>query len=77
MKNSSRFSGNETKNETENETKMPLVVKDEKFQNKQKSMKITKKNGNIYGHLAKISIWNLKNCQNFKIHEKFKGVAQT
>ena len=44
MKNSSRFSGNETKNETENETKMPLVVKDEKFQNKQKSMKITKTN---------------------------------
>ena len=44
------------KNETENETKMPLVVKDEKFQNKQKSMKITKKIGNIYGHLAKISI---------------------
>ena len=32
---------------------------------------------NIYGHLAKISIWNLKNCQNFKIHEKFKSVAHT
>ena len=44
------------KNEIKNETKMPLVVKDEKFQNRQKSMKITKKIGNIYGNLAKISI---------------------
>ena len=31
--------------------------------------------GNNYGHLAKIALWNLKNCQNFKINDKFKGVA--
>ena len=33
--------------------------------------------GNIYGHLAKVAIWNLKNCQNFKINEKFEGVADS
>ena len=29
--------------------------------------KSRKKIGNIYGHLAKIAIWNRKNCQNFNL----------
>ena len=33
--------------------------------------------GNIYGHLAKIAIWNLKNCQNLKNCENFKSVVET
>ena len=24
-----------------------------------------------------MAIWNLKNCQNFKLNENFKGVAKT
>ena len=33
--------------------------------------------GNIYGHLAKIAIWNLKKWQNFKNYENFKIVGET
>ena len=40
-------------------------------------IKIAKKIGNIYGHLAKIAIWNLKNYQNFKNNENFKSVRET
>ena len=37
----------------------------------------SQKNGNIYGHLAKIAIWNLKNWKNFKNNENFKMVRET
>ena len=33
--------------------------------------------GNIYGHFAQMDIQYLKNCQNFKTYENFKGVAET
>ena len=38
---------------------------------------MTKKIANIFGHFAKMTIQNIKNCQNFKIYENLKGIAET
>ena len=48
-----------------------------KYRGHHSLQKSRKKIGNIYGHLAKIAIWNLKNGQNFKIYENFKSVLET
>ena len=44
---------------------------------RQPKQKSGNKIGNIYGHLAKIAISNLKYCRNFKIYEKFERAADT